>query len=146
MKKMVITLAILLGGFGAAIAGEDEVNAKVLGAFKKEFSSAREIHWTIGSNYYQASFVFNDKYISAYYNTEGVLMGLTRHISPVNLPMALQGDLRKNHSAYWISDLFELANEQGTTYYITLEDADHILVMKSANGKDWDSYKKVKKS
>lgn len=157
MKKILFTLAIVICGFGAAnagssfgqpvaAAGEDEVSAKVLGAFKKEFSAAREISWTIGSNYYQASFVYNDQHVSAYYNTDGELIGLTRNISPVDLPLALQSDLKKNHSEYWISDLFEVANENGTTYYITLEDADSSLVMKSANAKNWDTYKKVKKS
>lgn len=146
MKKIVLTLAIIIGGIGAAFAGEEEVDAKVLGAFKKEFSAARQITWTVASNYFQASFVYNDQHVAAYYNTEGELLGLTRYISPADLPLALQSDLKKNHSEYWISDLFEVSNENGTAYYITLEDADQSLVLKATNGKHWDNYKKVKKS
>lgn len=146
MKKIVLTLAIILGGIGAAFAGEEEVNAKVLGAFKKEFSAAKEITWTVASNYYMASFVYNDQHVSAYYNNEGELMGLTRYISPADLPLSLQSDLKKNHGEYWISDLFEVSKESGTAYYITLENADSSVVLKATNGKSWDHYKKVKKS
>lgn len=137
---------MLTGSIGAAFAGEEKVNAKVLGAFKKEFAAAREITWTVSSNYYQASFVYNDRHVSAYYSLEGDLKALTRHISLADLPMALQGDLKKNHSEYWISDLFEVANDNGTSYYITLEDAENSIVLEATNGRDWDAYKKVKKS
>lgn len=145
MKKIFLTLAIIIGSLGAAFAGE-EVNARVLDAFNKEFTAARDITWTIGSNYFQASFVYHDQHVSAYYNTEGELLGLTRNISPVDLPLALQSDLKKNHGDQWISSLFEVATESGTTYYITVENAENSQVLKSANGRNWDTYKKVKKS
>lgn len=146
MKKIMLTLAIVIGSLGAAFAGEEEVNAKVLGAFKKEFSAAKEISWTVASNYYQASFVYNDQHVSAYYSLDGDLMALTRYISPADLPLALQSDLKKNHSDSWISDLFEVANDNGTAYYITMENAEASVVLKATNGKNWETYKKVKKS
>jgi hypothetical protein len=145
MKKMMLTLAIIVSSLGVAFAGE-EVNAKVLGAFKNEFKSAKEITWTIAPNYYQASFIYNDQHVAAYYSVEGELLGLTRYISPSDLPLTLQSDLKKNYSDYWISDLFEVANEQGTTYYITVEDADSKKVLKATDGRSWDEFKKVKKS
>ena len=67
-------------------------------------------------------------------------------VSPVDLPLALQADLKKNYQSYWISNLFEAATSEGTTYYITIEDADQSIVLKSDNARDWDQYKKVKKS
>lgn len=156
MKKIIVTLVIAVSSFSAAFAGNsfgkptasggEEVNAKVLGAFKKEFSSAKEITWTVAREYYQASFVYNDQHVSAYYSLDGDLMGLTRYISPADLPLALQSDLKKNHCDYWISDLFEVANENGTAYYITLEDADTSIVLKATDGKSWKTYKKVKKA
>ena len=143
---MMLTLAMIVSSLGAAFAGEEEVNSKVLGAFKSEFKSAKEITWTIAANYYQASFLYNDQHVSAYYNLEGDLMGLTRYISPSDLPLTLQSDLKKNYSEYWISDLFEVANEEGTAYYITVENADTKKVLKAKDGKSWSEYKKIKKS
>jgi len=159
MKKMMLTLAIVIGSIGAAFAGsasvnlpatgtagEEEVNARVLNAFNSEFKAAKDIKWTVAQNYFLASFVYNDQHISAYYSTEGELMGMTRYISPANLPLALQSDLKKNYSGYWVSDLFEVANNDGTAYYITVEDAETKIVLKATNGKSWNSYKKVKKA
>lgn len=148
MKKIMLLLGVLAVSFGAVTAnpGSEEVDARVLGAFKKEFATAKDITWTLAVNYYQASFVYNDQHITAYYNREGELLGMARFVSPVDLPMALQADLKKNYQSYWISNLFEAATSEGTTYYITIEDADQSIVLKSDNAKDWDQYKKVKKS
>jgi hypothetical protein len=73
-------------------------------------------------------------------------LGLTRYISPADLPLALQSDLKKSYDSYWISDLFEVSNDEGTTYYITLEDADTKKVLKATDGRSWHDYKKVKKA
>ncbi|MFZ9388346.1 MAG: hypothetical protein ACO25B_10720 [Chitinophagaceae bacterium] len=145
MKKILLTLVIAVSSLGAAFAGE-EVSAKVLGAFKKEFTSAREITWTVADHYYQASFIYNEQYVSAYYSPEGELIGLTRFISPADLPLALQSDLKVNHADFWITDLFEVSKEGHTVYYITLEDADAKIVLKSVDGGSWENYKKVKKA
>ncbi len=143
-----LLLGVLVVSLGAVNAnpGSEEVDARVLGAFKKEFATAKDITWTLAVNYYQASFVYNEQHITAYYNTEGELLGVARFISPVDLPLALQADLKKNYQPYWISNLFEAATSEGTTYYITIEDADQSIVLKSDNARDWDQYKKVKKS
>ena len=143
-----LLLGVLVVSLGAVNAnpGSEEVDARVLGAFKKEFATAKDITWTLAVNYYQASFVYNEQHITAYYNSEGELLGVARFISPVDLPLALQADLKKNYQPYWISNLFEAATSEGTTYYITIEDADQSLVLKSDNARDWDQYKKVKKS
>ena len=145
MKKVLITLAIAVSSFSAAFAGE-EVSAKVLGAFNREFSTAQEITWTVADHYYQATFRYHDHYVSAYYSTDGELIGLTRNISPTDLPLALQSDLKKNHADFWITGLFEVSKDGATAYYLTLEDADTRLVMRSVDGGSWENYKKVKKA
>lgn len=59
----------------------------------------------------------------AYYSTGGELMGVARYISSLQLPLGLLSNLKNNYSNYWISDLFELSNNDGTHYYVTLEKA-----------------------
>jgi hypothetical protein len=145
MKKIIMTLAVALSTL-CSFAGEENVNAKVLNAFNSEFASATEIKWTAGKNYYKAAFVFNNQYVFAFYNTEGELLGLTRYISSLDLPLNLQTDLKKGYSNYWISDLFEVSNNEGTGYYITLENADTRIVLKSSGGNDWSVYQKITKA
>lgn len=145
MKKMILTLAIAISSF-AAFAGEENVSKKVLDAFKTEFKAVKDVEWTAGSDYYKASFVYNDKHLFAYYNMDGDLLGLTRYISPVDLPLNLQIGLKKNSNDYWISDLFEVAKNGTTSYYLTIENAETKTVLKSTGGSDWEEFKTVKKS
>ena len=73
------------------------------------------------------------------------MLALTRNISSLQLPITLQASLKKNYENFWISDLFEVANEQGTTYYVTLEDGDTKLVLKSGHS-EWSTFQKQRKS
>lgn len=145
MKKIIMILAVLISTT-SAFAGEENVATKVLNAFKTEFNTAKEVEWTVGSNYYKAAFVYNEKHVFAYYNGEGELLGLTRYLSSDDLPLNLQNNLKKSYSKYWISDLFEVAKSDGTAYYITLEDADSKIVLKASAESDWSVYQKTRKA
>jgi hypothetical protein len=144
MKKVIMTLAIAVSSL-LAFAGEENVSKNVLNAFNREFTGAREVKWTTGADYYRASFVYNEQYISAFYDRNGELMALTRNISSLNLPLKLQTRLRNDYSEYWISDLFEISNSEGTHYYITLEKADTKVVLKSDDNTQWTVFKKMSK-
>lgn len=143
MKKIILMLAITISTL-SAFAGE-EVNPRVLASFKNEFASAKEVAWTVTADYFKAEFTFNGQYVNAFYNTDGELMGLTRNITSLELPMNLQASLKKSYEDFWISDLFEITRSNNTGYYITLENADTKIVLKATAGEDWSVYKKVKK-
>lgn len=145
MKKIIMILAVLISTT-SAFAGEENVTTKVLNAFKAEFNTAKDVEWTVGSNYYKAAFVYNEKHVFAFYNKEGELLGLTRYLSSDDLPLNLQNNLQKSYSKYWISDLFEVAKSDGTAYYITLEDADTKLILKASAESDWSAYQKTRKA
>jgi hypothetical protein len=145
MKKIILMLAIGISSF-TAFAREENVSKKVLDAFKTEFATVKDVVWTTANDYFKASFIYNEKHVFAYYSPEGDLLGLTRYISPADLPMSLQISLKNNSNGYWISDLFEVAKNGTTTYYITLEKADTKMVLKSSGGSDWEVFKTVKKS
>jgi hypothetical protein len=144
MKKMIMTLAIALSTL-AAFAGEENVSPKVLDAFKSEFNTAKEVEWSAGADYYKAAFTYNDKQVFAFYSLDGELLGLTRYISPVDLPLNLQTSLKKQYSNYWVSDLFEVAKNGGTSYYMTLENGTSKIVVKASGDNDWTPYKKTVK-
>jgi len=141
---MILTLAIAVTTL-SAFAKDENVNQKVLDAFKTEFSTAKEVEWSVGADFYKATFNYNGKYVFAFYNEEGELLGLTRYLSPSDLPLALQNNLKKNYEGYWVSDLFEASKDDATNYYITLENADTKIVLKSAEN-SWNTFSKIKKS
>ncbi|SRR6266487_5993071 len=147
MKKIMMMLALVLTlSTSFAFTGEEAVNKKALNGFKSEFAGATDAAWTTGSNFYKVAFTLNDQKLFAYYNAEGEFMAVTRFISSFQLPLNLQTSLKKSYSNYWISDLFEMASNEGTNYYVTFENADTKIVLKSIDGSSWSLYQKSKKA
>jgi hypothetical protein len=145
MKRLLVTLTIALSFISLSSFANDEVSPSAVKSFNNSFKNATEVKWTVTDNYFKADFALNGQYVSAFYDTEGQMIALTRNISSLQLPIALQAELKLGYDAYWISDVFEVANETGTSYYITLETADTQLVLKS-EGDSWSNFKKQRKS
>jgi hypothetical protein len=146
MKRLLVTLTIALSFISfSSFANGTEVSPEAIKSFNQSFKTATEVNWTVTDTYYKADFALNGQYVSAFYNEEGGMIALTRNISSLQLPIALQAALKKNYDCYWISDVMEVANEEGTSYYITLETADTQLILKSA-GDSWNNFKKQRKS
>ena len=145
MKRILITLTILLPITSMSFANEQKVTARVLESFNRYFKNATEVDWSVGENFYKANFSYNGQYVAAFYDAEGELLAITRNISSTQLPISLQTSLKKNYTDFWISDLFEVANEEGTSYYVTVEKGDTKLVLKSTSS-DWITFQKHSKS
>ena len=145
MKRLLVTLTIALSFISLSSFANDEVSPRAIKSFNSSFKNATEVKWTITDDYFKADFALNGQYVSAFYDTDGKMIALTRNISSLQLPIALQADLKKDYGAYWISDVVEVANEVGTSYYITLETADTQLILKS-EGDSWSNFKKQRKS
>lgn len=147
MKKIIIALMMVLTlNSLTAFAGDENVNEKVLTAFMQDFNNATDVQWTVGEDFYQVAFTYFNKHVFAFYSTAGELYGTARYISSLDLPLHLLISLKKEYNRYWISDLFEVAKDGSTSYYITLEDADNIIMLKASAGNDWVNWKKTKKS
>lgn len=145
MKKIVFVLGLLMTmGISRAYPSE-KVSPKVLASFKTEFSTAKDVEWETGNNYFRAAFSLNEQRVFAYYNVEGELISIARYISSLQLPVNLFVDLKNNYNKYWISDLFEVSNSEGLHYYVTLETADTKLILRSGNSGGWSTYSKNKK-
>jgi hypothetical protein len=144
-KIALFTLALLLSfstSFAGTITGVDE---RIMNSFKKDFATAEDVRWEKGNSFVKATFTMSGQVMFAYYSEAGSLLALTRNITSNQLPIGLLTELKKNHREYWISDLFEIAMNNETAYYITLETGDYTLVMKSNGGSGWDVFKKERK-
>jgi hypothetical protein len=148
MKPLLIASIAIASFFtkaNAATPTPKDVAPAILQSFQNAFAGVKQVAWSsTDANLYKAEFVLNEQYVTAFYNPNGELVALTRNIASYQLPVVLQATLKKDYSNYWISDLFELANEEGTTYYVTLETADTKLTLKS-NLSTWTTYQKSKK-
>lgn len=145
-SKIMIGLFVLITGISSAFAnGSEEVNQRIINSFNKEFTGAQNVQWSSSKDFVKATFTLNDQVVFAYYSQGGKLLGVTRNIVSGQLPINLLTSLKKKYSNYWIADLFEMAANDENSYYVTLEDSDHKLVLKSNGTNGWKVFKKEKK-
>ncbi len=148
MKKSILSIAVLLMiGISAFAVKDDEANVNQLAvkSFHKDFASAKNIKWEQKVNYVKVEFTLNDQVLYAYYNNEGQNTAIVRNIVSDQLPISLLTTLKKDYTGFWISDLFEVAVDEQTNYYVTLENADKKIVLRSSGIEGWDVYSKSKK-
>ena len=148
MKKILLSAAFALSLVINSLfaTGVPDINAKALTAFNNQFTNATDVEWSSASDFYKATFLYNSNYVTAYYNTEGDFVATIRNITSSNLPLMLQTKLKNNYSDYWVTNLYELSKNEGTSYYITLENADQKIILKSAGDFDWTIHKKSNKA
>lgn len=149
MKKLIAILSIILvAGVSQAFANRGrDGNEKLSSTFNKDFVNAKNVSWQHEKNYSKATFAINDNVMFAYYSNEsGELVAVVRNILSDQLPISLMTKLRSDYSGYWISNLFEMATEEQTTYYTTLENSSEILILRSNGFNEWHVYMKEKKS
>lgn len=147
MKKRIIMWALMLMvGFSSTFANDlSGVSEKVIASFQKDFTSAKDVSWETSQAYVKATFTINDQVMFAYYSQDAELLAVTRNILSSQLPINLMSELKKKYNDYWISDLFEMASKNATSYYVSLENADQTIVLKSTGTNGWEVYKKDKK-
>jgi hypothetical protein len=149
MKKRILLLSIVLVSFTAFSFAADapvSVSKNVISSFNKQFSNARDIKWEVQADFVKAQFTVNEIVLYAYFAKSGDLIAVTRFISPNQLPLSLLTTLKKQYTnGYWVSDLFEIESEAGTSYYATLESADQVIVLKSDGISGWSTFQKEKK-
>lgn len=148
MKKRFLTLAVVIVTVisSAFARNEEGVSKKAISSFQKEFVNASDVKWEITKDYFKATFKLNDQVLYAFYSEEGNMIAMTRNIRSNQLPIRLSSDLKNNYKDFWITDLFEMASDNQTTYYATVESADNKVVLKSDSFGGWQVFKKEKKS
>lgn len=147
MNKFILSIAtVLMMSFSAFASGNDNVvSQQARNAFKKDFASASNISFEQKDSYVKATFSLNGSILCAYYSNDGDLQAVVRNIVSDQLPISLLTDLKKDYDGFWITDLFEISSDEGTTYYVTLENSDKKIVLKSSGTNYWDVFSKEKK-
>lgn len=147
MKKKFLTCAMLLmivSSYSLA-NNEDGINIEITSSFKKEFANAREIKWETGKAFVKVTFKLNEEVIFAYYSQNGDLIAVSRNILSNHLPLSQLIKLKNKYAGYWITELFEIDSDIETSYYITLENSESKLILKSNVAEGWEVYKKETK-
>ncbi len=102
------------------------------------------LHTQDYNSFTKVTFKMNDVVMFAFYNTNGELLAVTRNIVSNQLPVNLLANLKKHYSESWITDLFEFSGNEQNCYYISLENADSKMTLRS-NGNEWEVYSTTRK-
>ena len=147
MKQLAIALTLAASVFTTSSFANDGIGTPVgvLKSFQTTFAAAKDADWTSSEEFYKVKFALDGQYITAFYRADGTMAALTRNISFFQLPVSLQANLKNEYKQYWIAGLFELSNDESVEHYVTLEDADTRLVLKSASAK-WSAFQKERKN
>jgi hypothetical protein len=146
MKKIITILAMtLIVSTSFASTERETVSNQALNTFNSEFVGATDPTWAINKDFYQVTFTLDGQQMIAYYNKSGEFIAVSQNISSVELPNSLKKGLKKVMSNRWITDLFEITNNDQTSWYVTIESADEKIVLKSDNGGKWRVFQSMEK-
>lgn len=145
MKTILIAVVLFASTFTKSYATDGAaVEPNVLKSFQSTFSTATEVDWSRSEGLYKAVFLLNGQYVTAYFNEDGNMAGVARHIAATSLPVLLQTELKNGYKGQWVTDVLEVTTENGLQYYATLENADTKTTLR-ATSTTWSLYEKSRK-
>jgi len=143
MKKIILLGAIsftLFCSYGFADPKEREINERVKASFRREFVDAREVQWEDMESYIRVDFKVVNQALSAYFDPDGELLGVTRNILSDQMPIGLLLVLRSKYAGYWITGLIEMSDRESSFYIATVNNGDREIVLKSQGSSNWQLY------
>jgi hypothetical protein len=150
MKRTFATIALTAAllftvGVGSSFARTTPTgNGNIDAYFHRDFRQAELLETKTNSDYTRFTFKMNTLILTAFYSNSGELLAVTRNIPSTQLPIQLLIQVKRFYSDYWISDLFEYNANGSASYFITLENADKKITLRSNDG-DWETYNKTTK-
>lgn len=154
-KKIVLTAAMFLTvGLTTSFANNTAVNKAasvsapardgndlITASFHKDFKHAELMGIEAKKAYIKVTFKLNNRVLFAFYSGNGELLAVVRNMLSTQLPVQLLMDIKEKYNTYWITDLFELNSNDQTTYYVTLENADGRISLRSNDTGTWEAYR-----
>ena len=146
MKKAFVTLCTLLTiGITVSLADPGtNIDAKILSAFQKEFSFAKNVKWQEEGNLARVKFLLNDQGITAWYNSDGELITTARNILYNQLPISIMRSLDKEYADADIFGITEISRNDETWYQIQAEKKGKKFLLKASLSGNIIVLKKIK--
>jgi hypothetical protein len=131
MKKVILSVALLVSIVAGASVSPFEVNEKVLKAFNETFAKATDVTWHEYDNYYQANFKQDEIQVRAQYDESGALLKTIRYYGEKQLLPNIVSKLRKKYADREIFGVTETTSPDEVTFLVTLKDNKNWYVVKS---------------
>jgi hypothetical protein len=147
IKKAILALSMVWTiGLSAALTHEEtKVDLRVLSAFQKEFSFAKNVKWELTGELAQVRFSLNDQGFAAWYSADAELIGTARNILFMQLPLSVIKQLEEKYSHAELMSILEVTRENETTYSIQVEEKGKKLLLQATPSGNITVVKKIKK-
>lgn len=143
MKQILIALCIItLSSFNSLFA--NTVPGPVEQSFEATFGRNTDVSWSESYGLFKASFTIGSEHIIQFYNADGDEVAVAQYLTIEKLPVALQSNLKTYTIDHTVSEIFEISDELGSSYYVTLTGKEGSVVLRSI-GNVWKTFSKVKK-
>ena len=144
-KTFSLLFAFLIIGITAVMANERaDVDPKILSAFQKEFSFAKNAKWEVKGNLTQVNFLLNDQGVSAWYNSDAELVTTARNILYNQLPISVIRALEKEYAGADFFGITEVNRNNETYYQIRADEKSKKYLLKANPSGNIIVLKKIK--
>jgi hypothetical protein len=145
-KNALLLILLLTVASSFSFAGTtEEGTPRLRASFQHDFKNASLISAEVHEKLIKVTFAMDKTILCAYYSTAGKLLGVVHNILSGELPADLKTDLKESYGKYWITELFEINEDAQSVYYVSLQNADHIVNLRSTD-QGWEVYSRVKKN
>jgi hypothetical protein len=146
LKTVFAAAAMLLAVSAFASPNPDKVSKRVKTEFERNFSDALNVKWEKQDDFYFAYFNLNLKEVSAAYNENGDLLGVSRILETDQLPLSISLAIADKYAGYTLGKtVTEITYEGQTNYYVTAENDKKNLKLKCNGNGEITIDKKAKK-
>ena len=157
MKKIIIaTFAVALFSFSAKASSKNHklfIPAVIESSFSENFPSVTNPSWSMDNQFMKASFTQDNLSVSAYFNTDGDLVGITKEASFSELPQKAQQHITTKYKDYTIgqtilfidndaeneSDIFSIPDSEAA-YFVSLTNGKKELILQVNKDGDTSFY------
>jgi hypothetical protein len=136
MKKTIFaTLLVALSI--TSFAGGNKADKKLLSDLQSTLKNSSQVKWNSTNNYNQATFNFNGKPVSAFYDlNDNSLIGFGIHFPQSELPKEVTDAIQKKYSEWSIVDAMLFIDEYGyINYFAQVRKGKNNLALKVSNGR-----------
>lgn len=146
MKKIILSVALLVSIVAGAAVSPSEVNEKVLKAFKETFALAQNVTWHEYDNFYQANFNQDEIQVRAQYDQDGSLLKTIRYYGEKQLFPNIVSRLKKKYANREVFGVTETTSDNEVSFLITLKDEKNWYVLKSDIYGNFEQTEKFKRA
>ena len=139
---MFLFAALLLASATNKIFAKDvNVTPAVMQTFESEFLNVSDVQWSVVDHLYKAEFKEDGEETIAFFNPDGSLVARCQYLSISDLPRAMQRSLKADAAFDNVTEIFEVQNDAGADYYVTVKKGSETKIIKAVANK-WIEYKK----